>query len=676
MGGISVRRRARDLVDGVRCLQLGGLCLGHVWVSSEAHADDLIIGLTTGERARTDAAGLPAGTEPDAGQTEYSPRPVAMLRKVEKYEVLEEIGHGGMATVFRARDTKLDRLVALKIMHPHLRGAKEARARFGREAQSVARLKHDRILEIYDYSGEESDESYIAAELLTGPTLRKWADEHAPLPAEIAACFAVEMCRALTAAHEKGIVHRDVKPENILLHENRELKLTDFGIADMVDSQSMTATGQILGSPGHMAPEQVEGGDSDPRTDVFALGTVLFYLATGRLPFTGKNPHQILKRIMDGDYPDPLRVAPGIGGTLRAILQRSLERSPSDRFESAAAFEAALVKMVAEVGIEDPHAEVARFLADPPGRAKEITKEIIARSLVLGKAARDAGRVSEAQDRLGRVLALDDGNAEALEILSRIGNDRARSQTITRAAGGALGLLVALAAVAGLGRLSPGSSTADALDAGVMLVAIDESDASARDAGLAIDAAEPAPPAIDAATVPDAYVRMVAVEVRHTAPVTPRHVVFDPDPVNVRISIDGAPGRNYGPTFQSIDLAPGTHRFRIISNVQRCCVDDVFELDIPPGPGETSVHRVLASQPALLSVTGTVGASVVVGEGRARGRTHSVIAVPITSASRRESQTITVTLAGHRTETREVLLVAGTAAEISVTLEPEASPQP
>ena len=112
-----------------------------------------------------------------------------MLRKIERYEVEEEIGHGGMATVYRARDTKLDRLVALKIMHPHLRGAKEARARFRREAQSVARLAHPRILEIYDYSGEGSEESYIASKLLTGPTLRHWAEEHAPVPAELVACM-------------------------------------------------------------------------------------------------------------------------------------------------------------------------------------------------------------------------------------------------------------------------------------------------------------------------------------------------------------------------------------------------------------------------------------------------------------------------------------------------------
>ena len=118
------------------------------------------------------------------------------LRKLEKYEIEEEIGHGGMATVFRARDTRLDRAVAVKVMHPHLRGALEARARFTREAKTVARLKHPNILEIYDYSGEDSPESFIATELLTGPTLKHFAEEHPEIPAEIAACFAIEIARA------------------------------------------------------------------------------------------------------------------------------------------------------------------------------------------------------------------------------------------------------------------------------------------------------------------------------------------------------------------------------------------------------------------------------------------------------------------------------------------------
>src|SRR5262245_64908366 len=133
-----------------------------------------------------------------------------MLERVEKYEIIGEIGHGGMATVYRARDTRLDRLVALKVMHPHLQGAKEARQRFAREALTVARLHHPSILEIYDYSGEESEIRFIATELLSGPTLKQFADSHPEIPAEIAACIVLQVTQALAAAHAEGVIHRDV----------------------------------------------------------------------------------------------------------------------------------------------------------------------------------------------------------------------------------------------------------------------------------------------------------------------------------------------------------------------------------------------------------------------------------------------------------------------------------
>src|SRR5210317_776114 len=259
-----------------------------------------------------------------------------MLRKLEKYEVLDEIGHGGMATVYRARDSSLDRFVALKVLHPHLQRTSEARARFTREAKSVARLRHPHILEIYDYSGEASDETYIAAELLTGPTLKDFVLEHKEVPAEIAACIALQLAEALGAAHAKGIIHRDVKPENVLIHQDRCVKLTDFGIAYMVDTHTFTATGQILGSPGHMAPEQVEGSTCDARSDVFSLGTVLYFCSTGRLPFVGRNPHHLLKLLLGGEYPDPLRLHPAIGAELAAIMQKALARDPADRYQSAA----------------------------------------------------------------------------------------------------------------------------------------------------------------------------------------------------------------------------------------------------------------------------------------------------------------------------------------------------
>ena len=195
-----------------------------------------------------------------------------MLRQLERYDVLSEIAHGGMATVYQARDTKLDRMVALKVMHPHLRGAQEARSRFAQEARTIAKLHHPNIIEIYDFSGKDSEEVYIATELLTGPTLKGFLDSHANIPAEIAACFAIHIARALIASHREGVVHRDVKPENVLIHQNRLIKLTDFGLAQMRDTHSMTITGQILGSPGYMAPEQVESKECDARTDIFSLG--------------------------------------------------------------------------------------------------------------------------------------------------------------------------------------------------------------------------------------------------------------------------------------------------------------------------------------------------------------------------------------------------------------------
>ena len=586
-----------------------------------------------------------------------------MLRRVEKYEVESEIGHGGMATVYRARDTKLDRLVALKIMHPHLRGAAEARARFRREAQSVARLKHDRVLEIYDYSGEESDESYIAAELLTGPTLRKWCDDHAPIPAEVAACFAIEMCRALGAAHDKGIVHRDVKPENILLHENRELKLTDFGIADMVDSQSMTATGQILGSPGHMAPEQIEGGHADPRTDLFALGTVLYLLCTGRLPFTGKNPHQVLKRIVDGEYADPMRLAPAIGAPMRDILRKCMSKSPDDRYTSAPDMEKALTAFTNALGLDDAHDEVAKFLADPIVRTKELNARIVERSLAAGKKAKDEGRVADAQDALGRVLALDEGNGEALSLLARIGSTKERQTAARRLAIGAASVLGLLALAVGLSRIEAGNvATPETTDAGVLVRVADVVDAASVDAsadgGLAVsDAFSAEPDATGRATDPI-----------HRPSLVPRHVVFDPEPGNVRIVVDDQPERPYG-TYNADDLAPGRHRFVFISNAT-CCSDVTFYRDIAPGPGTTTITQSLPSQPAILRVIANVPADVVIDGGPLRGRTRSAILVPITAASRTQRAAFTVSAEGFVTQSGEVQLSAGQPADVTVTLEP------
>jgi serine/threonine-protein kinase len=613
--------------------------------------------------------------------------PRVTLRKLEKYDIEEELGHGGMATVYRARDTRLDRAVAVKVMHPHLRGAHEARARFSREARTVARLRHPNILEIYDYSGEDSPESFIATELLTGPTLKRFVEDHPPLPAEIAACFAWEIARALEAAHAQGVVHRDVKPENVLLHENRAIKLTDFGIAQMVDAQSMTATGQVLGSPGHMAPEQVEGRECDARADLFALGTVLFYLATGALPFTGRHPHAILKKIADGDYPDPLRLRPAVGARLAGILRRLLARDPADRHPDAAAVQAELAAFVAEIGIDDPSATLVAYLADPETIAATLRTQTIACLTARAEAALDRGEPQHAAPDLDRVLALDDGNARALALLSRASR-RARLRRV------GLHAAIVVLALSGIGmgtaalRLSSGArEVADARtavdtrgqatdgripsDSGLPASPLrTDTPGVFLDAGIRDDPASEAGPVAAPASAPlRAPARFVRVSTEVVAPspsgpdLRTRRVVFAPSPVDVTISVDGRSPRPFGPSYAGDTLAVGAHEFVFANDV--CCVESRFAMLVPPGDEPLRVARALELKPARLFVraVGIEGARVAV-DGQPVGPAWSLLSVPVRALAPRV--TITVTAEGHPAYTRAVQLEAGRSTEVTV----------
>src|SRR5450432_375977 len=213
-----------------------------------------------------------------------------------------------MAVVYRAQDEKLKREVAIKVLHPHLWSEPESKARLEREAQAVAKLKHDNILEIFDYSGRDAESAYIVTEFIDGQTLTQFLAAHKIQHPEIAALIAAELAGALAHAHGLGIIHRDVKPENVMIRKDGLLKLMDFGIAQVVDLQRMTVTGQLLGSPAYMAPELIEGKPLDFRTDIFSVGIILYQLATGTLPFVGKNPHDVLRKIGEGRFPDPRTV--------------------------------------------------------------------------------------------------------------------------------------------------------------------------------------------------------------------------------------------------------------------------------------------------------------------------------------------------------------------------------
>jgi serine/threonine-protein kinase len=574
-----------------------------------------------------------------------------MLRKLEKYEVLDEIGHGGMATVYRARDSSLDRFVALKVLHPHLQRTSEARARFTREAKSVARLRHPHILEIYDYSGEASDETYIAAELLTGPTLKDFVLEHKEVPPEVAVCIAVQLADALAEAHAKGIIHRDVKPENVLIHEDRCVKLTDFGIAHMVDTHTFTATGQILGSPGHMAPEQVEGGTCDVRSDVFSLGTVLYFCATGRLPFIGRNPHHLLKLLLEGEYPDPLRLRPVVGEELARIVNTALARAPADRYQSAAEMAEELRAFLVEMGIDDLDEILARYLANPDEVSGELHQQSLQRLLAIGASAAKAGNVSKAQAALSRALALDDGNERALKLLGSLGR---RRNTLIAVVASTLAVAMA------------GAGYAAWLRAEVEIPATEVGGPSGETSGNALGALGDAEGSDGLAQVPgEPATTQEATPEEHTnkaaAPNGRRWVAFKPTPPNVSISVDGSPLKPYGPDFQRIRLKVGSHSFRFVG-AEDCCQERVVRRRIPPGTRDFELSVKLRYRPARLYLKGPTLTDATVritlpGNRRVTGRIREILRIPM--GSLHASAQVQITAPGYRTHKSVVKLRAG-----------------
>jgi serine/threonine-protein kinase len=576
-----------------------------------------------------------------------------MLRKLEKYEVLDEIGHGGMATVYRARDSSLDRLVALKVLHPHLQRTTEARARFSREAKSVAKLRHPHILEIYDYSGEASDETYIAAELLTGPTLKDFVLKQKDVPPEIAACTAIQLADALGEAHAKGIIHRDVKPENVLIHEDRCVKLTDFGIAHMVDTHTFTATGQILGSPGHMAPEQVDGGTCDVRSDVFSLGTVLYFCGTGRLPFIGRNPHHLLKLLLDGEYPDPLRLRPAIGADLARIMNKALSRAPGDRYQSANEMAEELRAFAAEMGIDDPHETLARYLAEPSQVAQDLAHQSLQRLLAIGASAAKTGDVSKAQAALSRALTLDDGNDRALKLLASLGRRRRRNTLIAIAVSVLMVGLVGAGYVAWLRGDRPAAAADPAGDT-------EEPSGSAptdqRYAGGS-DELQAAP------AEPDTPEQLATRDdtTQDAVPTGRRWVVFKPTPPNVSISVNGGPLRPYGPDFQGIRLKVGNHTFRFVG-AEDCCHDRVVRKRIPEGARDFELPVKLRYKAARLYLKGPAPADATVqitlpGNRKLTGRIREILRIPMRSLQ--ASAQVDIRAPGYRAYKSVVRLRAG-----------------
>lgn len=359
---------------------------------------------------------------------------------LDKYELLERVGQGGMAIVYRGIDRSLKRTVAIKVLHKHLADYREARDRFEREAQAVAKLRHENILEIFDYAAREDSEAYIVTEFIDGQTLKQFVTERPIAFPEVGAMIMLQVCRALAHAHAGGILHRDVKPENIMIRSDGVVKLMDFGISHMVDLERLTVTGQLLGSPAYMAPEHVEGRPLDFRTDVFAAGIVLYQLTVGKLPFEGRNPHEVLKRIAECKFIDPRQANPRIGNRLGRIMLRGMAALPADRYPAISEMVLAIEAYLEESGIapDKVAGELARYFQAPVSYEQALKERLLDHLTRRGQKLLADGDQAPALDVFDRVLTIDPDNAKVIAILDSI-NRRQRLKMVLFAV---LGLFV------------------------------------------------------------------------------------------------------------------------------------------------------------------------------------------------------------------------------------------
>ncbi|MBL8447292.1 MAG: protein kinase [Zoogloeaceae bacterium] len=296
--------------------------------------------------------------------------------RLGRYQITRVLGQGAMGVVYEGMDPALNRRVAIKtILHSALADAgtlTDASARFVREAQAVARLNHPHIVTVFDF-GDEGDLSYLVMEFVQGRELKACFDQGVRFTATEAVRIVRELLDALEFAHRQGVIHRDVKPANVMLDDEGRVKLTDFGVARLIDgSTDRTVAGTMVGTPSHMSPEQIQGLPVGSRTDIFAAGIVLYECLTGARPFGGSGVWAVQKQIIHDDPPPPSVRRPELGTGFDAIIIRALAKDPENRFASAAEFSRALATLQTMAAV--PGSGITATLpAFGPGEAEEAT---------------------------------------------------------------------------------------------------------------------------------------------------------------------------------------------------------------------------------------------------------------------------------------------------------------
>jgi eukaryotic-like serine/threonine-protein kinase len=287
----------------------------------------------------------------------------------DRYELQELVGTGGMSSVYRAHDRLLERTVALKVLHHQYTGDAEYVERFRREARSVATLSHPNIVTVID-RGEHEGRQFIVFEYVEGENLKRLIERRGPAPVTTALELAMQIARGLSFAHQQGLIHRDVKPQNVLMNGDGQAKVTDFGIARSLDvKHGMTQTGTVLGTSDYIAPEQAQGQRVDEHTDVYSLGVVLYEMLLNEVPFPGENFVAVAMRHINEEPPSIRDKRPDVSRRVEAAVHRAMAKDPEARFQTMAEFCQELEACLAEEqGTQVAAPAVARRAARPTRR--------------------------------------------------------------------------------------------------------------------------------------------------------------------------------------------------------------------------------------------------------------------------------------------------------------------
>jgi eukaryotic-like serine/threonine-protein kinase len=527
-----------------------------------------------------------------------------------------------MATVYRARDKRLGREVAVKIIHRHLRENKEVGQRFASEARAVAKVKHPGVVEVYDVSDDEAEERYLVVELVRGKTLRQLLIDEQYLPPEVAAAIGIELGQSLDHAHGLGVIHRDVKPENVLLRDLPEgrasdeyteklVKLTDFGIAKLLDAQGVTSTGQVLGSPAHMAPEQIEGGEVSARSDVFGLGVLLYECMVGKLPFDGKNPAQVLRRVLEGAFTPSERARPTIGAGLGAVVDRALAKEAKDRYASTLEVAEALRAELRKLGFEEPAAEIAAFFQDPKKYRGHFEERVVDALVTRGRKAREDGDVPTATTCFNRALAFRPDDTDLISEVSSLARRQRFRHALLQGAVILTGSLIIAGALGGVFKIVAKVRGTDHK----------KPVAAAGRAGNVVDAAkQPAVGQPGGSAEPAPTARQKNSRTPKVVPEAPKELtegagsvkVAVSGPQNATVLVDGQPFDNwFGPARE---LPAGEHIFEFRPPNVECCKGPVTRTVLVRPGEEQTVRGVIEWQPATLEFRGSPLSTASCGE--------------------------------------------------------------